>query len=379
MSLRDYDANYKPYKLIADLMPRYDGNPKLLNFYIREVESLLQLTSEIDRSHPALFCLIKSRLSGPAIDAIAYEEYLNSWDSIKRALIRRLGEPRNEIQVMQELTRVRRSKNEDADSFGKRLRELLDTLYSVGEHGNKTYYEKMVIEQYVNQLDFHVSLGVRIAKPDTFESAIIAARQEEARLAYNRSNYFNNPSTSQAKPKEFPKHNSNNSHLRNPVNSYAPPNFVNQPIPPYNPQPNNFVPQQNNMNPEQRQQWVQSMLPWKNRPASGNFRPGGSGNFRSGNSKNQANIPKQQVNPPVVSSDVTMRTAGKPAPPQFASQELFYIPSQMEGQDQPGPGDGEYYEHCTGDTDALEPNLSMEQEVSYDQDFILNANQDNRT
>lgn len=378
MSLRDYDANYKPYKLIADLMPRYDGNPKLLNYYIREVESLLQLTSEVDRSHPALFCLIKSRLSGPAVDAIAYEGYLNSWDSIKSALIRRLGEPRNEIQVMQELTRVRRSKTEDAESFGKRLRELLDTLYSVGEHGNKSYYEKMVIEQYVNQLDFHVSLGVRIAKPDTFEAAIIAARQEEARLAYNRATYFNNPSTSQAKPKELIKQSTNpHRNTGNPVAQQ--PNFINQPIAPFMTPQNNFVPQQNNMSPEQRQQWVQSMLPWKNKPASGNFRQNGSGNFRSGNFRNQPNIPKSPVLTPV-SSDVTMRTAGKPEKPQFTSQELFYIQSQMNTQDQQGPVDSEYYDVTDNNDLAFEPNMNIdEQEVSHDQDFTQDPSLDNRT
>lgn len=379
MSLRDYDANYKPYKLIADLMPKYDGNPRLLNYYIREVECLLNLTSEADRSHPALICLIKSRLSGTALDAIAYEDTLNSWIAVKNALIRRLGEPRNEIQVMQELTRVRRAKTEDAETFGKRLRELLDTLYSVGEHGNKSYYEKMVIEQYVNQLDFHVSLGVRIAKPDTFEAAIVAARQEEARIAYNRQSYFN-PSTSQAKPKELPKPQTNNNHLRNPVNPFAQNNFPNQPVTPFVPQPN-FVPQQNNLTPEQRQQWIQSMLPWKNRSSSGNYRPNGSGNFRSGNIRNQPNIPKQLV-PTPVSSDVTMRTAGKPEKPQFASQELFYMPSQINAQDQLGPSDEDYSNHVTDGNDLASsyPNMTLdEQEVSYDQDFTLDINQDNRT
>ena len=366
MSLRDYDANYKPYKLIADLMPRFDGNPKLLNYYIREVENLLQLTSEADRSHPAFICLIKSRLSGPAVDAIAYEGYLNSWISIKNALIRRLGEPRNEIQVMQELTRVRKSKTEDAESFGKRLRELLDTLYSVGEHGNKSYYEKMVIEQYINQLDFHVSLGVRIAKPDTFEEAIIAARQEEARLSYNRANYSNNnPSTSQAKPKEFSKQPGNNNPTRNAVNPFLP-GFI---IP-----SQNFVPQQNSMTPEQRQQWVQSVLPWKTKPASGNSRPNGSSNFR-----NQPNIPKAPL-PTPVSSDVTMRTAGKPEKPQFA-QQLFYIPIQMATTDQSESSDMGLFNNVI-DVNGIEvePNgITDEQEVGSTQDFPLDTNRDSQT
>ncbi|VVD06163.1 unnamed protein product [Leptidea sinapis] len=108
----------KDFKFLADLLPLYDGNPKLLNFYIREVENIIQLLSEPSRVHPAFICLSKSKLGGVAIDAIAYDESLITWDSIKNALIRRLGEPRNEIQVMQELTRTRRNKYEDAETFG---------------------------------------------------------------------------------------------------------------------------------------------------------------------------------------------------------------------------------------------------------------------
>ncbi|CAH4033613.1 unnamed protein product [Pieris brassicae] len=93
-----------------------------------------------------MLSVIKSKLSGAAVEAIAYETNLDTWNNIKTALIRR------------------KLKNENAESFGKRLRELLDTLLSIGNHANKGYYEEMVIEQYVNNLDFHVSLGVRIAR-----------------------------------------------------------------------------------------------------------------------------------------------------------------------------------------------------------------------
>ncbi|VVC96251.1 unnamed protein product [Leptidea sinapis] len=143
-----------------------------------EVENIIQLLSEPYRVHPAFICLLKSKLGGVAIDAIAYEESLITWDSIKNALIRRLGEPRDEIQVMQELTRTRRNKYEDAETFGKRLRELLDTLYSVGKHGDRSYYEEMVIEQYTNQLDINVSLGVRIrTQPQHHQPSNIVNRQ----------------------------------------------------------------------------------------------------------------------------------------------------------------------------------------------------------
>ncbi|VVD06166.1 unnamed protein product [Leptidea sinapis] len=188
----------------------YDSHMKgILQVYMNmcessPIENIIQLLSEPSRVHPAFICLLKSKLGGVAIDAIAYEQSLLTWDSIKNALIKRLVESRNEIQVLQELTRSRRNKYEDAETFGKRLHELLDTLYSVGKHGDRSYYEEMLIEQYTNQLDINVSLGVRISKPLTLESAIMVARQEEAKLAHSKP-FYNGSPTSHFKQKDAPR------------------------------------------------------------------------------------------------------------------------------------------------------------------------------
>lgn len=329
------------FKIVSDLMPRYDGNPKMLNHYIRSVEDVLHLISTEGVATNALVCVIKSRLSGAAIEAIMYEETLDSWDAIKSALMRRLGETRNEVQVMQELSRVRRLKAEDAEAFGKRLREMLGTLYSVGRHTDKSYYEQMVIEQYVNQLEFQVATGVRIARPVTLESAIVIARQEEARLAYNRGPLVNMPST--------------NIHQKAKADTFTP-RFV-----PPTPRPPGFQPFQPTFSapkPEQRQQFVENMLPWR-RQQSGNFRqnPKPQFNFR------QPNIPQQQINPPQKVSDVTMRSVNKPKPPQFASEELYYAPNEQPYEE--GTSSACYYAPDMA-YDAPDP---QHEEVSDQQDF----------
>ncbi|VVC99375.1 unnamed protein product, partial [Leptidea sinapis] len=233
---------------------------------------------------------------GVAIDAIAHEESLITWESIKNALIRRLGEPRNEIQVMQELTRTRRNKYENAETFGKRLRELLDTLYSVGKHGDRSYYEEMVIEQYTNQLDINVSLGVRISKPLTLESAIMAARQEEARLVHSKPFYNGSPS-SHFKQKDAPRV----SQQRNIPSR----NFIG--TQPQHHQPSNIVNRQN-----------MSIPPTPNLRETQNSN---SANFR------QFNVPQRQVTPKI-SSDVTMRSVSKPDTPHYATQNVFYTQGQ---------------------------------------------------
>lgn len=359
-------ADMANLKFIRDLMPKYDGNPKTLNFFIREVENIMLLLEPTARANPALICLIKSRLSGTAIDAIAYEESLDNWQAIKTALIRRLGEPRNEIQVMQELTRVRRNKGEDAEAFGKRLRDILDTLQSVGKHSDKSYYEKLVIDQYVNNLEFHVSIGVRISNPETLELAIINARQEEARLVHNKfSNNINTPFV-QVKQKEMLKPSLPTPQLQ--VNQ--PFGFNNTPFQQRFPN-KNFAPQRNNWNSEQRQQWMQPMLPWQNKP-SGNVRPSGSGNFRnSGNFRQQPNVPKQQVNPPQKVSDVTMRSVNRPQNPH--SDQLFYTSSEQNQYQENYDSSyeqGECYNLQYATTSDEYQELPDETDASYQQDFV---------
>ncbi|VVD03633.1 unnamed protein product [Leptidea sinapis] len=297
MSLTDCDS---VIKTMGDLIPRYNGNPKTLNYYIREVESVISLIEPGWQAHPVLISLIKSRLSGAAIDAIAYEKSLDSWPEVKHALLRRLGETRNEIQVMQELTRMRRLKSEDAETFGKRLRDILDTLFTVGKHTDKSYYESMVIEHYISQLEFNVGIGVRIMKPTSLE------------LTTNPGT--NTASTSQIRQKTdhsrlFPQ----NNYLRSINNN--PPRLFNP----------NFVPQQNNMNSQQRQQWIQSSLPWKNSHQGHKT----SGNVRN-NFGHQPNVPQQNINPTQKVSDVSMRSVNKPEKPQFTFEELFYTPNENQ-------------------------------------------------
>lgn len=339
MSLTDFDSSFK---WVAELMPRYDGNPKTLNYFIREVENIIGLiaappgSQTQPASHPALLCLIKSRLSGTAIDAIAYEENCSTWAQIKEALVRRLGEPRNEIQLMQELTRLKRNRSEDADMYGRKIREILDTLFSVGKHSDKSYYENMAIEQYINQLEFHVGIGVRIAKPETLELAIVAARQEEARVRANRNIPLEGQSTSKFR--------------------------MDTPRMPF--RPASYHPPRNSIMPEQQQTPMHSALPWKNRPGSGNYRQ--SGNFRYFSNRQQPNIPQVQSpqrNPPQKVSDVTMRSVNKPPTPQFTPQQFFHMSHGHQ------PDDEAEYSYNGNGYEMME-NSETEENASYTQNFL---------
>lgn len=337
------------FKFVSELLPKFDGNPKTLNYYIKEVENVLSLLEAPVRESAAIISLIKSKLSGNAISALASEANVDTWQTIKNALTRRLGEPRNEIQLMQELTRLRRNKNEDAEAFGKRLRDILDTLNVVGRHTDKSYYESMVIDQYVNHLDFQVSVGVRIAQPATLEAAIVTARQEEARIAFNRFNNNFNQLSMQAKQKEFPKNNQTLPHASN-------------------------FPLRNNWNQEPKQYRGQGTAPWKTGPVSGPIKPSASGTFRnSSNFRTQPNVPRQQVNPPQRVSDVTMRSVDKIPKPQFAAEQMFFT-QHSQGQyhhDHYDPySNGECYDNQEYD---YSPGMAAEEPSQ--QDFSLDEDQ----
>lgn len=352
------------FKTLADLMPRYDGNPRLLNMFINNVESLLLLFSCEGDLSSLITCLIKSRLSGGALDAIAHEQSLDSWPEIKNALVRRLGDPRNEIQIIQDLSRTKRQKNEDSEAYGKRLREILDTLYSVGTNPDKSYYEKMVIEQYVYHLEFHVSLGVRISKPETLEAAITAARQEETRLLCNPP-----PGMMQYKARgETPR---NNNFTRST-------NMHNHP-----PQIAHNIRPQGGWPAEQRAHPQQLMLQWHQRQNQGNYKHNNSGTFRNSAAFRQQNIPQHpsQHHQEAKHTDVTMRSVSKPQVHNFGPQELFYLPQEPIFSTPPpqepysDEGEGSYANYGRDDV-TYDPSLDAEAKVGTAQDFqsVLDEN-----
>lgn len=350
------------FKTLSDLMPQYNGNPKLLNMFINDVDHLLELFHFEGAITSLISCLIKSKLSGSALDAIAHEKSLNTWPEIKDALVRRLGDPRNEIQVMQDLSRTRRHKTEDSEAYGKRLREILDTLYSVGNNPDKSYYEKMVIEQYVSQLEFHVSLGVRISQPATLESAIMAARQEETRLACNPP-----PGMMQYKARVDTLRNNN---FTRSTNTHNPQHQI-----PHNVQPQPSWPA------EQRAQPRHPMLQWHQRPNQGNFKHNNnSGTFRNSTAFRQQNIPQHSGNQGQKVSDVTMRSLSKPQTPNLGQQDLYYLP-QEPTLSNPVPQElyfdgGECsFMNYTGDDITYDPLPDAETEVSPPQDFPEDVNE----
>lgn len=237
------------YNIINKMLPPYDGNSKNLNCYIRCVESVINLYN-LKTNDPTLVCLLRAKLSSRALEALSLEIDISDWISIKTALMNRYGEFRSEVQLLQELTRCTKTKTDTCDSYGRRIRDLLDALCSIGTNKNG-YYQSLAINTYIDNLHYNMGLGVRIKNPITLEAAIAYARQEETRF-HNPNNYsVQQPTSNRPITNEF--HRPNNYQRYHGPNTSNNRNFNNTQFPQKRYPPIEYKPyMQSNQNPEMK-------------------------------------------------------------------------------------------------------------------------------
>ena len=87
-----------------NLVPTYSGGSKDLAYFIRQSEKYLTLLKTTDNAlfNSLLLEQVKAKLSGPARDVIINISY-NDWESLKKALTARFGDPRSEELLANDL------------------------------------------------------------------------------------------------------------------------------------------------------------------------------------------------------------------------------------------------------------------------------------
>lgn len=165
-----------PYETLSILLPTYDGNKSTLEFYIKSVESVLELVDEESQVIPVA-CLIRNKLSGKAVEALSQQSQCKSWKEIKKVLRNRFGEFRGEVQLINELMHSTKDKL-SIEAFADKVRELSCALINL-DPSKRELYEKMAIEVFLEQLDPIVALSIRFKGDVELETAIAIARQEE--------------------------------------------------------------------------------------------------------------------------------------------------------------------------------------------------------
>uniref|UniRef100_A0A2A4JG12 Retrotransposon gag domain-containing protein n=1 Tax=Heliothis virescens TaxID=7102 RepID=A0A2A4JG12_HELVI len=163
------------------LLPTYDGNKQTLPIFIRGVENVLDLVDK--KNHPIIACLIRTKLTGKAVEALSECTHLDSWgtwETMKAILKHRFGEFRNEVQIVQELMQTKLD-NLELKAFADKIRDLTYTLINL-DLSKKDYYEKIATNVFLDQLTPLVALSVRVQGTDSLEQTILLALQEDLNL-----------------------------------------------------------------------------------------------------------------------------------------------------------------------------------------------------
>lgn len=213
------------YSFINTMIPTYDGNPKNLNYYIRSVESVIS-SQKLTLNDTTIACLIRAKLSGKALEALSLEVNIDDWNSIKSALVDRFKDQRSEAQLLRELVHCPRSSNETCETYGKRLRELLDAICSITDK-SQAYYQSMAIDTFLHNIDSTISILVKITQPKTLVAAISTARQEENQIKIKNKQNINNNEVKKNVSFAYAPRPSYNSNVNNNWR-YPPHNFVRQ-------------------------------------------------------------------------------------------------------------------------------------------------------
>ena len=229
------DPNYTLLRYQADNVPKFDGNPKLLQRFVTACENLLkafQNTANVnDPINTCLFDTILSKLTGRAAELIVSRTELNNWALVKHALISTFADQRSIDCLIQDLINLKPNKNEHPINFGMRIqdsRSLLSAKLNATNEAAGTrlikiqHYDEFALKTFIRGLPYNMQLIIRLKNPRTLEEAMSHVREEENFI------YFKNAQTPPTKPLPL-----QNVKSQRPPPTYKPPYYQNY-TPSYN-------------------------------------------------------------------------------------------------------------------------------------------------
>ena len=115
---------------ISNIIPKFDGDEKLLSLFISKCEYVIQMCVVEGNSAQDLyvFHVITSKLTGQAARLISERQDLNTWSSLKSALEQHFGDPRSEECIAIELETLKINSNESYLDFCNRIQYIKSTL-----------------------------------------------------------------------------------------------------------------------------------------------------------------------------------------------------------------------------------------------------------
>lgn len=343
---------------ILCIVPKYDGDEKLLNLFITKCEYVLS-GSRIPGNLPQelyLFHALSSKLTGRAASLLSDNPNITTWEQLKDVLTQHFGDPRSEECIAIELESLKLKQGESYIQFCQTIQNVKSALFAkvnrLSDEGVKAakmiIYNNTALNVFLYNLPEDLIRIVRLKGCSDLENALsIVTEEVNFQTQYNAKNKLvkQQPSSQNTlKPFLAPQG------FRPAFNMMPQNNTFKFGIPPNNSyrfgvpqnqgfrQPNRFVSPQGQFGPPQNQPqrnfgqapFQQPRAPFQHGgfrfgiPHQQGYRLGSQNQSQMNPNQFKFGIPNQQVQANrFQNSDVSMRTA--PIRQNMTTNDLYYI------------------------------------------------------
>lgn len=209
--------------VIKDLQT-FDGNPKFLPDFLRNVEEILLFIRNTDGTPygQVLLRAIRNKIIGPANESLNSHLIPLNWDEIKKTLTNLYTDKRDESTLIRELHSIRQY-NQTTEQFYNTILDIQSALLSniriresnqSVQNSKKRLYQDMALNVFLTGLREPLGAIIRAMRPEDLCTALNYC-QKEQNITFNKSYRFNsnpypNPHYTQNQP----------SFSQNPFNNY---------------------------------------------------------------------------------------------------------------------------------------------------------------
>lgn len=194
-------------KEVLCIVPKYDGDEKLLNFFISKCEYVIKafhVEGNLAQNLYVFHC-ITSKLTGKAASLLSDYQDLTSWVGLKAILTQHFGDPRSEECIAIELEGLKIKQGESFIQFCHRIQNVKSSLFAkinlIGDQGVKAakmiIYNNTAMNVFLFNLPEDMIRIVRLKGCFTLESALSIVTEEVNFIQqYNAKNNKPKPNTS---------------------------------------------------------------------------------------------------------------------------------------------------------------------------------------
>lgn len=171
-----------PPRDMLTLIPEFNGDPKVLNLFLRQCEYVIREYQGPVECNTYLMHYVTSKLTGKAAALISERGVYETYDALRSVLVQHFGDPRSEECVSIELETLKIKTNESYLEFCGRVQDVRATLLCKVEQNpnnkpemkmaKQIIYDNTALNVFMYNLPEHMVRLIRLKNPETLEDAL---------------------------------------------------------------------------------------------------------------------------------------------------------------------------------------------------------------